>query len=172
MLFSLADCHAAQANTNFSCFGLYVLPNRVVSRSYRSSPTSNFSGSDNPFKYCGDFSYYYSYDGINMVAFKPVFYANRYGYRPELREAAQTWSLSEVAGQLGCSGSSFPGMGMLASALPSTPEEFRLPTIISRMAGEGTMAANLAVELFSGIWQYLGILLFFKMLKFLPLPFG
>lgn len=94
----------------------------------------------------------------------------------------QNYSFSDVAADLGChaaymatysggggdSGFDFSSLAAsIAPLLPQSPAQFRLPTIISSMTGQGTLAANLAVELFSAIWQYVALLLGFKFLKFL-----
>lgn len=88
----------------------------------------------------------------------------------------QHWNFSEVSSELGCHASSsdnsegfnFASLGAaIAPLLPQSPEQFRLPTIISNMAGQGTLAANLAIELFSAVWQYAALLLGFKFIKFL-----
>ncbi len=94
----------------------------------------------------------------------------------------QTWKLSEVATYLGChapsaspsssgDGFSWGSISSLAASsaafLPQSPDQFRLPTIISNMTGQGTLASQLAIELFSAVWQYAALLLSFKFIKFL-----
>lgn len=53
----------------------------------------------------------------------------------------------------------------LIQVLPKSPEAIRLPTIITRLQNSGTLAGNLLLEMYSGIWQYLTIWLSFKMTK-------
>lgn len=54
------------------------------------------------------------------------------------------------------------------SLLPSSPDEAKIPTILSNMIGQGSLAANAAVEIYSGIWQFLTIIVFIKFYKLLP----
>lgn len=89
----------------------------------------------------------------------------------------QSYSFSQIASDLGCyasyrssssENSEFDMVSAVASFapfLPESPSQFRLPTIISNMSGQGTLAANLAIELFSAIWQYVALLLCFKLFK-------
>lgn len=78
----------------------------------------------------------------------------------------QTYNLSEVSSLLpSCALPENSALTQFASILPQSPENARIPTIISKMMGEGSLAGNLAVELYSGIWQYLGVLTTFKLFK-------
>lgn len=80
--------------------------------------------------------------------------------------------------QYGClsisSSSAFDGgiLGALGDVfidlLPSSPPDMRIPTILNNMLGQGTLAGNLAITLFNGIWQYLTIIVFVKFYKLLP----
>ena len=67
------------------------------------------------------------------------------------------------------SSSSFASAGDgLIDLLPSSPDAIRFPTILTNMMGQGTLAANLAVELFSGAWQYFGVIALIKFYKLIP----
>jgi hypothetical protein len=81
----------------------------------------------------------------------------------------QSWNMSEVADRLGCAASrgrmGFPGINQVISMLPQSPENMRIPTLITRISGENSLAGNLAIELYSGVWQFLGILTSFKLFK-------
>ncbi len=123
-------------------------------------------GYENPNEFCYD-----------TVPTHTYFYANQagsalLGYRvitdfDEMRDLHQVYALSDYSDQLTCSGSS-PASGALAklaSFLPQSPENMRIPNIIASMAQEGTLASQVAIELYSGVWQFLGLLTFFKMVK-------
>ena len=56
----------------------------------------------------------------------------------------------------------------LITILPSSPDSVRLPTIIANFGGAGSLAGNLGLELYSGVWQYLGIIAFVKFYKLIP----
>lgn len=56
----------------------------------------------------------------------------------------------------------------VSSILPSTPNFLRLPTLISTFAGQGSLAGNLAVELYSTIWQYYAVIAFCKFYQLIP----
>jgi hypothetical protein len=82
----------------------------------------------------------------------------------------QSWGMSSVANQLGCAAASgnqanFPGLNQAIALLPQSPLNMRIPTLITKMAGENSLAGNLAIELYSGVWQFLGILTSFKLFK-------
>jgi hypothetical protein len=83
----------------------------------------------------------------------------------------QNWDMTQVANKLGCSATSvngkvgFPGINQVTSMLPASPANMRIPTLITRMAGQNSLAGNLAIELYSGVWQFLGILTSFKLFK-------
>lgn len=82
----------------------------------------------------------------------------------------QSWDMSQVANKLGCSASAggqlkFPGINQVIALLPQSPANMRIPTLINKMAGENSLAGNLAIELYSGVWQFLGILTSFKLFK-------
>jgi hypothetical protein len=83
----------------------------------------------------------------------------------------QNWHMSQVANRLGCSATSvngkvgFPGINQVTSMLPASPANMRIPTLITKMAGQNSLAGNLAIELYSGVWQFLGILTSFKLFK-------
>jgi len=83
----------------------------------------------------------------------------------------QSWNMNQVANKLGCGAISangkvgFPGINQVVSMLPASPANVRIPTLITKMAGENSLAGNLAVELYSGAWQFLGILTSFKLFK-------
>jgi hypothetical protein len=57
---------------------------------------------------------------------------------------------------------------LLISILPSTPNSMRLPTILANMGGQGSLAGNLALELYSTAWQYFAIIAFVKFYKLIP----
>lgn len=57
---------------------------------------------------------------------------------------------------------------LLASILPQTPDNMRLPTLISEMGGQGSLAGNLGLEIYSAAWQYFGIIAFIKFYKLIP----
>lgn len=61
---------------------------------------------------------------------------------------------------------------MFVSILPQTPQSMRLPTLIANIAGQGSLGGNLALELYTGIWQYLGIIAFIKFYKLIPGKFS
>lgn len=56
----------------------------------------------------------------------------------------------------------------LINFLPQSPENVRIPNIIANMVGQGTIGANLAIELYSAVWQYLAIIVFVKFYKLIP----
>ncbi len=56
----------------------------------------------------------------------------------------------------------------LVKILPQTPENMRLPTLIANMGGQGSLAGNLAYELYSACWQYFGVIAFIKFYKLIP----
>lgn len=56
----------------------------------------------------------------------------------------------------------------LINYLPQSPANVRIPNIISNMVGQGTIGANLAIELYSAVWQYLAIIVFVKFYKLIP----
>lgn len=56
----------------------------------------------------------------------------------------------------------------LAGILPQTPNNMRLPTLISNMGGQGSLAGNLALELYSASWQYFAVIAFVKFYKLIP----
>ena len=53
----------------------------------------------------------------------------------------------------------------LISFLPSSPESARIPNQITKLTGDGTLASNLLLELYSGIWQVLLIMALIKELS-------
>jgi hypothetical protein len=57
---------------------------------------------------------------------------------------------------------------VLSSVLPRTPEQFRIPTILANLGGQGSLAGNLALELYSGIWQYILIIVSIKFYQLIP----
>jgi hypothetical protein len=57
---------------------------------------------------------------------------------------------------------------MLASILPQTPTNMRLPTLIANMGGQGSLAGNLGLELYSAAWQYFSVIAFVKFYKLIP----
>lgn len=56
----------------------------------------------------------------------------------------------------------------LISILPQTPNNLRLPTIIANFAGQGTLGSNLALELYSSLWQFYALIAFIKFYKMIP----
>jgi hypothetical protein len=107
--------------------------------------------------------------------------ANQYTCSGFQERYDQVWKVSEIAHLLGCQvghmpvtsssggGNSHDGswFNPLIATLPQSPAAVKIPTIISKMAGEGSLASSLAVEIYSGIWQYLSLILGFKMFKFI-----
>jgi hypothetical protein len=55
-----------------------------------------------------------------------------------------------------------------ASILPQSPDNMKLSTLVTSAGGVGTLGGNLLLELFSGVWQYLGIVVFIKFYKLIP----
>ena len=56
----------------------------------------------------------------------------------------------------------------LIQIMPQSPSSVRIPTIISNLSGDGTLGANLAIEAYSAVWQYLAIICFVKFYKLIP----
>jgi hypothetical protein len=52
--------------------------------------------------------------------------------------------------------------------MPSSPDSVRIPTQIENLTGEGTLAANLLIELYSAGWQFLTIMAFIKFYRLIP----
>jgi hypothetical protein len=124
--------------------------------------------------YCHDagsaYSYSYSYSwgaGSNVIATRAVSVPDNNDYTDYI----QSWDMSQVANKLGCGATGaggnvgFPGINQVVSMLPASPASVRIPTLITKMAGENSLAGNLAIELYSGAWQFLGILTSFKLFK-------
>lgn len=57
---------------------------------------------------------------------------------------------------------------VLINLLPSSPDSVRIPTIINQALGQGTLGANVAIELYSTIWQFLTVILLIKFYKLIP----
>lgn len=56
----------------------------------------------------------------------------------------------------------------MSEILPASPDAIRIPTILSNFAGDGSLAAQLAIEVYSGAWQALGLAAFITFWKLLP----
>jgi|GEM_PF-6049273 len=59
-------------------------------------------------------------------------------------------------------------VNMLISILPSTPTNLRLPTILSNLGGQGSLAGNFAYELYTAAWQYYAVIALIKFYKLIP----
>ena len=64
--------------------------------------------------------------------------------------------------------SSFSPTDVFVKILPKTPDNLRLPTLIANMGGQGSLAGNFAVEIYSAAWQYFAIIAFIKFYKLIP----
>jgi hypothetical protein len=165
----------AFAIQQYVCYGLFNHSNRITSgymgsfspgnETFGSIPISLASVRD----YChdnGGGAYYSTYQpyGHTLLATRATTVA---GY--DYTRHVQTWDISSVANQLGCSTANkpinFPGINQVIALLPQSPSNMRIPTLINKMAGENSLAGNLAIELYSGAWQFLGILTSFKLFK-------
>ncbi len=124
--------------------------------------------------YCHDsgtgYSYSYNYAwaaNSNIIATRAVSIRDD----GDWSDFIQSWDMSQVANKLGCGATGanesvgFPGINQVVSMLPASPSNVRIPTLIAKMAGENSLAGNLAIELYSGAWQFLGILTSFKLFK-------
>ncbi len=124
--------------------------------------------------YCHDagsgYSYSYSYSwaqNSNIIATRAVSVPDG----NDFTDFIQSWDMNQVANKLGCGATGaggkvgFPGINQVVSMLPASPASVRIPTLITKMAGENSLAGNLAIELYSGAWQFLGILTSFKLFK-------
>jgi hypothetical protein len=165
---------------NYGCFVLLNHGNRITSSYAGSSSSINMLYNNRPATlslvrdYCHDagtaygYSYGYSYSwatGSNIIATRAVSVPDN----NDFTDYIQSWNMSEVADRLGCAASrgrvGFPGINQVISMLPQSPTNMRIPTLITKMAGENSLAGNLAIELYSGAWQFLGILTSFKLFK-------
>jgi hypothetical protein len=165
---------------NHACLVLINHGNRITS-SYAGAWSSGSSFYNNrpttlPLvrDYCHDagsaYSYSYSYSwaaGSNVIATRAVSVPDNNDYT----DYVQSWDMNQVANKLGCGATGangnvgFPGINQVVSMLPASPASVRIPTLITKMAGENSLAGNLAIELYSGAWQFLGILTSFKLFK-------
>jgi hypothetical protein len=164
---------------NFTCFTLINNGNRVTS-AYSGSWGSGSSFYNNRPStlalvrdYCHDNGAAYSYSSYynwgansNIIATRAVSIPDS----NDFTDYVQSWDTSTVASKLGCAATagnqmSFPGINQIIAGLPQSPANMRIPTLINKMAGENSLAGNLAIELYSGVWQFLGILTSFKLFK-------
>ena len=167
------------AGTQYVCYTLINNGNRVTS-TYTGAYTAGSSAFNNrpvtlPLvrDYCHDSGTGYYYSGYygwgqnaSIIATRAIALPDTSDYTDNI----QSWDMSTVASRLGCSAASgntlsFPGINQIIARLPQSPTNMRIPTLITKMAGENTLAGNLAIELYSGAWQFLGILTSFKLFK-------
>ena len=164
---------------NYACLTLINNGNRVTSTysGYWSSGSSSYNNRPATLPlvrdYCHDsgtgshYGSYYAWGAnSNIIATRAVSVPDN----NDFTDYVQSWDMSQVANKLGCAASAggkvgFPGINQVVPMLPASPSNMRIPTLISKMAGENTLAGNLAIELYSGVWQFLGILTSFKLFK-------
>jgi hypothetical protein len=124
--------------------------------------------------YCHDSGTAYTYNSYYGWAQNSSIIATRAVTIPDNNDwtdFVQSWDMNQVANKLGCGATGakekvgFPGINQVVSMLPASPTSVRIPTLITKMAGENSLAGNLAIELYSGAWQFLGILTSFKLFK-------
>lgn len=171
---------ASYAGTNYVCYSLINNANRITSV-YSGVYTAGSSTIGNKpvtlplvrdFCHDGGTGYYYSSyyswgQNSNIIATRAIALPDTADYTDNI----QSWDMSTVASKLGCAGASgsgvsFPGINQIIALLPQSPTGMRIPTLITKMSSENTLAGNLAIELYSGAWQYLGLLTAFKLFKF------
>jgi hypothetical protein len=163
---------------NYSCLTLTNNGNRVTSTSLGNWSSANSFYNNRPATlplvrdYCHDSGTGYYYGGYYGSGANSNIIATRAVSVPDgndFTDYVQSWDMSQVANKLGCAASTgkvgFPGINQVIPMLPASPSNMRIPTLISKMAGENTLAGNLAIELYSGVWQFLGILTSFKLFK-------
>ncbi len=163
---------------NYACLTLINNGNRVTSTysGYWSSANSFYNNRPATLAlvrdYCHDSGTGYYYSGYYSWGANSNIIATRAVSVPDsndFTDYVQSWDMSQVANKLGCAASAgkvgFPGINQVIPMLPASPSNMRIPTLISKMAGENTLAGNLAIELYSGVWQFLGILTSFKLFK-------
>lgn len=56
----------------------------------------------------------------------------------------------------------------LIEKMPSSPDAIRLPTILQRQFGTGTLASELAIMLFNAVWQFLALQVCIGFYKLIP----
>lgn len=56
----------------------------------------------------------------------------------------------------------------LIERMPSSPDAIRLPTILQRQFGTGTLASELAIMLFNAVWQFLALQVSIGFYKLIP----
>jgi hypothetical protein len=176
----------ANADTYFMCLALINNGNRITqaySGAWVSGATLDNRVVSLPLikDYCHDSGtgwyagYYYSAyahsQSGNILATRAIQVNTPKDTSPNHADYVQSYNMAQVADKLGCPTAnggilSFPGMNQIIALLPPSPASVRIPTVITRMAGQNTLASNLAIELYSGVWQYLGLLVSFKLFKF------
>ncbi len=167
------------AGTQYICYALVNNGNRITSV-YTGGYTAGSSTINNrpvtlPLvrDFCHDSGTGYYYSGYYGWGQNASLLATRVVSLPDTSDHTdnvQSWDMSTVASKLGCSAASgkalsFPGINQIIALLPQSPTNMRIPTLITKMTGENSLAGNLAVELYSGAWQFLGILTSFKLFK-------
>lgn len=60
------------------------------------------------------------------------------------------------------------GADLIINILPSSPETIKIPTIIEKELGKGSLGAKLILELYSGCWQALALVALIKLYKLIP----
>jgi hypothetical protein len=60
------------------------------------------------------------------------------------------------------------GGDWLINLMPSSPDAIKIPNQIVQLTGEGTLASNLRIELYSAGWQTLAIFCLIKFYKLIP----
>lgn len=175
---------SANAETYFICLSLFNHGNRIT-QIYAGSWSAGTTLDNRVVSlalikdYCRDsgtgwYTSYYSHaysQSSSILATRAIQVNTAAGVSPNYTDYVQSYSMVQVADKLGCpianGGTlSFPGMNQIIALLPASPASVRIPTVITRMAGQNTLASNLAIELYSGVWQYLGLLVAFKLFKF------
>jgi len=165
------------AGTRYTCYSLLHNVNRITSVYMGAYTAGEGTINNRPVTlplvrdFCHDSGtgyYYYNWAQNSLIlATRAVSVPDTSDYTDHI----QSWDMNQVANKLGCGATGangkvgFPGINQVVSMLPASPASVRIPTLITKMSGENSLAGNLAIELYSGAWQYLGILTSFKLFK-------
>lgn len=69
----------------------------------------------------------------------------------------------------GTSNSFLNAANMVVSILPQSPQNMRLPTIFANFTGgSNTLGSNLAIEIYSAVWQFYLLIAMIKLYKLIP----
>lgn len=95
------------------------------------------------------------------------FYSQNTWSRPITEEEKNSyWCL------LGGSGTDFESMpgaaDWLIDFLPESPDALKIPKLIAKLSGEGTLYANLLIEIWNGSWQAFLIFALIRLYKLIP----